>query len=120
MKENYPRSIAEIKGAEREFIGKTVTAQGYLAIIANNPILVSSLDYIEIDMPIPDDKFLKLSGLITEDLRNEIGALLHLTGKFGEIKGEAVLEIEESNGFKLIELISKNRYTIEINENDSF
>lgn len=115
LQESYPRTISELKGPERDtFIGKNVTVQGYLVNIANkNPILVSSLEYLEIDTPIPDEKFLELTGLITKDLLEETGAFLQITGKLIELEGEITLEIVLPDPYELKETIAQYRYIIE-------
>lgn len=116
LQESYPRTISELKGPERDtFIGKNVTVQGYLVNIANeNPILVSSLKYLEIDTPIPDDRFLELTGLITKDLLEETGAFLQITGKLIEFEGEITFELERLDPYELIELIAQYAYIIEV------
>lgn len=116
LQESYPRTISELKGPERDtFIGKNVTVQGYLVNIANkHPILVSSLEYLEIDTPIPDEKFLELTGLITKDLLQQTGAFLQITGTLIELEGEITLEIVLPDPYELLELIEKYRYVAEL------
>jgi hypothetical protein len=92
--ETYPRLISELKGPERgEFIGKTVTAEGYFVLLANKyPALVSSLDYLMLDMPIPDDRFLELRDVTDEELMTKAGAMVRVTGNILEIEGDVFLE----------------------------
>lgn len=93
LEESYPRSIADVKGPEgQELVGKNVTVEGYFAYVAGKyPILVPSPDYLQIDMPIPDDKFLELTGDIPEEFLNKTGSRLYVTGTVEETEGDILL-----------------------------
>ena len=97
LEESYPRTIADVKGPQgKELVGKNVTVEGYFAYIAGKyPILVPSLDYLQIDMYVPDDKFLELTGNIPQEFLNKTGSRLYVTGTVEEEEGDIILEFIE-------------------------
>lgn len=100
LEETYPRSIDELKGPERDkFIGKNVTAEGFFVLLASKyPALVSSLEDLLINSPIPDDRYLELSDVTSrarEELMAEAGAMVRVTGTVLEMEGDVVLKFRE-------------------------
>lgn len=77
------QTIAELKGPQwREFVGKTVTIE---AIYVRDPLpmLVTDLDIVLMNMPMPEDQYIVLTGEVAEkmDPQEYGGAKIKLRGQ---------------------------------------
>ena len=86
LEEDFPHLIAEIKGPLRDqYLEKKVTIEGYLAVIEDTiPILVQDLELLFINMPIPEDLYIRLTGLNLEEAFDHFGALVRIKGRLIE------------------------------------
>jgi hypothetical protein len=106
--EDVPIQITELKGPNWQgYIGKRATIEGFFAEASPNLfLLVSSLDYLAINAPIPNEKFVRISGTLPEDLLANSGARMYIKGVVRSANGDE-LSLLEYNSFMVVQLAAK-------------
>lgn len=80
--EDVPMQISDLKGASwQSFLGARVTVEGFFVQVRPGLLmLVSSLDYLEENTQIPIDKFVRITGNVSENLEAYSGSRVYIKG----------------------------------------
>jgi len=73
----------ELKGSNWQgYVGKRVTVEGFFVQLKATDmlLLVSSLDYLMMNTPMPNDTFVRISGSVPDALREYSGARIYIKG----------------------------------------
>lgn len=95
-----PPQISDIKSEKwRSFIGKEMTLEGYF-VDRPVPMLITSMELLLINSPIPQENYIRLTGKPIEGLDPEkfYGAYVKISGTVGVSKGERIKIMQEKFG----------------------
>ncbi len=82
LAEDIPTQITELKGENwQDYINKKVTVEGYYFSTRNQyPMLVANPELLLIDTPVPNDKYVNITGTIPTTLSEYVGDRLNIKG----------------------------------------
>jgi len=102
--EDVPLQISELKGSGWQgYIGKTATAEGFFVELRPNVcLLLSSLDYLLLNSEIPNDKFLRISGTLPEELLANSGARIYMKGTIQSADADERVLLQY-NSYKIVQ-----------------
>jgi len=108
--EDAPTQLSELQGSDwQSFVGKRVTVEGFFARVRPDLLmLVSSLDYLQKNTPIPDDRFMRILDNLPETLLASSGSRVYIKGTLNQsdMAGEKLV-LAKYISHKIVEVATK-------------
>ncbi|MFW9990770.1 MAG: C13 family peptidase [Candidatus Odinarchaeota archaeon] len=94
--EDVPADVSDVMGNIADYLGKTVTLEGYYVLGGSNKsLLLKEIDDFQQNAIIPTGRYMQLLGDVPKALTSETGSWIHVKGKVAwsnESKGEGGLQ----------------------------